>query len=162
MSATPSKWSSPPSFSELGTSRYDRRTILLHWMTAGLVAMEWLGAQVIDWFPRGPLKKSTYARYNHARFDVRTASDRVEATRALEAGAGFDLLFTDVRMPGRIDGCSVARAARVAHPHIAVIYATGFSDEQTAIVDGGVFLKKPYRFTAILEHARRVGVHPDL
>ena len=36
--------------------RYDRRTIWLHWLTAGLVAAQWLGAQTIDWFPRGPLR----------------------------------------------------------------------------------------------------------
>lgn len=34
--------------------RYDRRTIWLHWLTAGLVAAQWLGAQTIDWFPSGP------------------------------------------------------------------------------------------------------------
>ncbi len=37
-------------------ARYDRRTIWLHWLTAGLVVAQWLGAQTIDWFPRGPLR----------------------------------------------------------------------------------------------------------
>ncbi len=36
------------------TSHYDRRTIWLHWLTAGLVLAQWLGAQTIDWFPSGP------------------------------------------------------------------------------------------------------------
>ncbi len=35
-------------------ARYDRRTIWLHWLTAGLVVAQWLGAQTIDWFPSGP------------------------------------------------------------------------------------------------------------
>ena len=35
---------------------YDSTTIALHWATAVLVAGQWLGAQVIDWFPRGPLR----------------------------------------------------------------------------------------------------------
>ena len=35
---------------------YDGTTILLHWLTAALVAEQWLGAQVIDYFPRGPLR----------------------------------------------------------------------------------------------------------
>ena len=30
--------------------------MLFHWLTAVLVATQWLGAQVIDWFPRGPLR----------------------------------------------------------------------------------------------------------
>ena len=37
-------------------ARYDRATIGFHWLAAILVAAQWLGAQVIDWFPRGPLR----------------------------------------------------------------------------------------------------------
>ena len=35
---------------------YDLNTIVFHWVTAILVATQWLGAQTIDWFPRGPLR----------------------------------------------------------------------------------------------------------
>lgn len=34
-------------------TRYDTTTIIFHWITAVLVAEQWLGAQTIDWFPRG-------------------------------------------------------------------------------------------------------------
>ena len=37
-------------------SRYDRVTRVFHWLTAILIAGQWLGAQMIDWFPRGPLR----------------------------------------------------------------------------------------------------------
>ena len=37
-------------------TRYDTTTIICHWLTALLVATQWLGAQTIDWFPRGPLR----------------------------------------------------------------------------------------------------------
>lgn len=37
-------------------TRYDPATIALHWATASLVVGQWFGAQVIDWFPRGPLR----------------------------------------------------------------------------------------------------------
>lgn len=33
--------------------RYDRRTIFLHWLTAGLIVVLWGSAQVIDFFPSG-------------------------------------------------------------------------------------------------------------
>ncbi len=36
--------------------RYDTATIAFHWLTAILVATQWLGAQTIDWFPKGPLR----------------------------------------------------------------------------------------------------------
>jgi cytochrome b561 len=34
-------------------TRYDTTTIVFHWVTAILVAEQWLGAQIIDWFPKG-------------------------------------------------------------------------------------------------------------
>ena len=34
-------------------TRYDITTIIFHWATAILVVEQWLGAQIIDWFPRG-------------------------------------------------------------------------------------------------------------
>jgi cytochrome b561 len=37
-------------------TRYDTTTIVFHWITAILVAAQWLGAQTIDWFPRGALR----------------------------------------------------------------------------------------------------------
>ena len=37
-------------------TRYDPRTMLFHWLTAGLVVLQWIGAKTIDWFPRGPLR----------------------------------------------------------------------------------------------------------
>ena len=40
----------------LNATRYDTMTIVLHWLTAILVVAQWLGAQTIDWFPRGPLR----------------------------------------------------------------------------------------------------------
>jgi cytochrome b561 len=39
--------------SEGGSLRYDRTTIFFHWLVAGLVTAQWLGAQIIDWFPAG-------------------------------------------------------------------------------------------------------------
>jgi cytochrome b561 len=36
--------------------QYDRVTMIFHWVTAILVVGQWLGAQTIDWFPRGPLR----------------------------------------------------------------------------------------------------------
>lgn len=35
---------------------YDRATMAFHWAIAVLVVVQWLGAQVIDWFPRGALR----------------------------------------------------------------------------------------------------------
>ena len=36
--------------------RYDARTIVLHWTMALVIPLMWVGAHLIDWFPRGPLR----------------------------------------------------------------------------------------------------------
>lgn len=41
---------------EKGAVRYDRLTILLHWLVVLAIAFQWLGAHTIDWFPKGPLR----------------------------------------------------------------------------------------------------------
>ncbi len=37
-------------------TRYDRTTIVLHWLVAVAVGLQWIGGHTIDWFPKGPLK----------------------------------------------------------------------------------------------------------
>ena len=39
-----------------GAGRYDAVTVGFYWATAILVVAQWVGAQTIDWFPRGPLR----------------------------------------------------------------------------------------------------------
>ncbi len=48
--------------------RYDASTIGFHWVTAILVVMQWLGAQTIDWFPKGALRVD--ARSVHIMFGL--------------------------------------------------------------------------------------------
>ena len=49
-------------------------------------------------------------------FEVTEARDGEEAVRLLDTVGGFDVLFTDVRMPGMLDGIDVALRARRQHP----------------------------------------------
>jgi CheY-like chemotaxis protein len=60
-----------------------------------------------------------------------------------------DVLFTDIRLPGDLDGWQIAEQCREAKPDIPVIYATGYSD-QTRMVPGAVLFRKPYRSSQIL------------
>jgi CheY-like chemotaxis protein len=61
-----------------------------------------------------------------AGFDVAQAPGGMEAMSTIIAGKGFDLLLTDVRMPGSFDGFTLARAARRHLPDLAVIYVSGW------------------------------------
>lgn len=60
----------------------------------------------------------------------------------------IDLLFTDIVMPGRLDGIDLANAARALRPQLQVLYATGFANLVRADRDSdlqGPLLRKPYR-----------------
>ena len=60
-----------------------------------------------------------------------------------------DLLFTDVVMPGGVDGPGLARTAAARRPGLRVLFTTGFSatmtDSDGQIEDGVMLLTKPYR-----------------
>ena len=53
---------------DIDARRYDRTTMFFHWATAILVVTQWLGAQTIDWFPKGPLRVD--ARSMHISFGL--------------------------------------------------------------------------------------------
>ena len=59
--------------SELNASslHYDRRTIVLHWLTAALVVSLWALGQTIDWFPKGTPR--VFARSTHISLGVALA-----------------------------------------------------------------------------------------
>ena len=62
-----------------------------------------------------------------AGYVVTEACNGREAMTALEAAPDFDLLFTDIRLPGLLDGWAIAERARALNPDIGVVYATGYS-----------------------------------
>lgn len=95
-----------------------------------------------------------------AGFDVLEAAEGAAAVSLLESAATIDLLFTDIRLPGTIDGWDIAERARQLRPDLPVIYATGFSADEAAPVGGGRLFHKPYRPLAIIEAARMLGVAP--
>jgi DNA-binding NtrC family response regulator len=80
-----------------------------------------------------------------------TAHDADEAIRLL-AEHSFDLMITDVKMPGR-DGCELGREAKRACPHMRVIYITGYS-EGVRKVRHGVVIEKPVRAADLITIVR--------
>jgi CheY-like chemotaxis protein len=79
-----------------------------------------------------------------AGFEVTAASHGDEALGYLREGRQFDLLFTDIRMPGETDGWKLAREARELLPDIRVIYATGLCDAASGLTEGERYVRKPY------------------
>lgn len=68
-----------------------------------------------------------------------------EAWSYLEAGGQVDLIFTDICMPGSMDGLEFARRVKVAYPQMEIVITSGqrvvLGDERV-----GHFLPKPYAF----------------
>ncbi|MGK6324744.1 response regulator [Sphingomonas sp. DT-51] len=93
-------------------------------------------------------------------FTIVAASNGDEAIARLMNGEQFDLIFTDIRMPGNNDGWQVASYARKKIPGVAVIYATGYSEKPENLVEGSLFFKKPYRLGAICSGAASLGIKP--
>lgn len=92
-----------------------------------------------------------------AGHDVVSASDGDEALAIVESDRGFDLLFTDIKMPSSIDGRELAAQAKQLIPQLKVIYATGLAD--AGITDAEQrCLQKPYRREALLELVAALGL----
>lgn len=73
------------------------------------------------------------------------AASADEALALLESGVAIDVVFTDVNMPGQIDGLELASAVRDRRPPIELIVTSGNSKTDKAnLPEGAVFMAKPY------------------
>ncbi|TXM72394.1 response regulator [Methylobacterium sp. WL69] len=97
------------------------------------------------------------AELEDAGFDVAQATTAEIALDLLESGAPVDILFTDIRLPGAMDGWQLAEAARRLRPGLPIIYATGFTQTPPRLAEGSVFFTKPYRAHAIIKAIRTLG-----
>ena len=85
-----------------------------------------------------------------AGYRVLEAASGEEAHRLLLAHPDLriDLLFTDIVMPGRLDGIDLAKEAHALRPGLKVLYASGFANlvrEHREEEMVGAVLAKPYR-----------------
>jgi PAS domain S-box-containing protein len=101
----------------------------------------------------------TVARLEGFGHAVVTADSAAAALDILNGDTPIDLLFTDVVMPGGMNGIDLARRARELRPAIKVIFTSGY--DSALHPSGGVtgeFLQKPYR-DADLDRALRQVFH---
>lgn len=80
-----------------------------------------------------------------AGFDVVEACNADEAIATLETRPDIHVVFTDIEMPGSMDGLKLARFVRGRWPPIKIIATSGFVNiENDDLPDGSRFLPKPY------------------
>ena len=80
-----------------------------------------------------------------AGFEVVEASTADEAISILECRFDIRVVFTDVQMPGSMDGLKLAAAVRGRWPPIKIVATSGnVKVTQEDLPEGGRFLRKPY------------------
>ena len=76
-------------------------------------------------------------------YSVRWAANADAALEEIERN-GIDLVFSDIVMPGRLDGLGLARIIKQKHPDLPILLATGYSDKLRNIRSDFQVLQKPY------------------
>lgn len=112
---------------------------------------------VVDQEPRGRgeivlvvednarLRRVVTRQLTELGYSIREADNAAAALASLEQGQ-VDLLFSDIVMPGELNGIELTRAVRSRWPHIRVVLTSGFAANINGPADDGVrLLIKPYR-----------------
>lgn len=92
-----------------------------------------------------------------AGFEVIQAGNADEAIAVLEARSDIHVVFTDIQMPGLMDGLKLARFVRDRWPPIKILATSGFVKVGPGdLPAGGMFLPKPYRGADMVATLRKL------
>jgi CheY-like chemotaxis protein len=89
-----------------------------------------------------------------AGYRVIEAANAAEAVAVFASRTQIDLVFSDINMPGPMDGVGLVRWIADHHPRIHVILTSAISHARRAGQSGAGFLPKPYR---LAEAVRRIA-----
>lgn len=89
-----------------------------------------------------------------AGFSVIEASNADEAMAILDSAVPLDLVLTDIRMPGSMDGLALAAFVRQRWPELKIMVASGERPAQAALAVADAFLPKPYDSAGILARVK--------
>ena len=90
----------------------------------------------------------------HAGCEVVEAASADEALEVLSASTGPDVLITDVKMPGAVDGLELASRVRKAHPGLKVVITSGHAPARNADGLADAFLAKPFALEHLVGRVR--------
>jgi CheY-like chemotaxis protein len=94
-----------------------------------------------------------------AGFEVCAVYDAREAVSHLTNDASFDVMFTDIHMPG-MNGAELAKLAHELRPNMEIVYTSGGVLAPGEKVPGSTFVPKPYRPDAVCALLSRVAAKP--
>jgi CheY-like chemotaxis protein len=91
------------------------------------------------------VRATALAMIEESGFEAIAASNADEAIRALETRSDIRAVFTDVQMPGQIDGLKLAQVIRDRWPPVALLVTSGKERViKSDLPKGARFLPKPY------------------
>jgi CheY-like chemotaxis protein len=92
-----------------------------------------------------------------AEFDVIEAANADDAIKILEVRLDVTVVFTDIQMPGSMDGLKLAAAIRGRWPPIKIVATSGIVNVgKVDLPEGGRFLPKPYSSAEIIGALREL------
>jgi two-component system, response regulator PdtaR len=98
----------------------------------------------------GLVRDASVQQLTDAGYRVLEAESAEQAISILEAGAAVAVLFTDVNMPGELDGLDLARVVHQRWPAVRLIVTSGGGRVAPKDVPtDGRFLAKPYRLSQL-------------
>jgi PAS domain S-box-containing protein len=106
----------------------------------------------------------TSSLFEHLGYDTLYRESAEAALKLLAEGAKIDLVFSDIVMPGTIDGVGLASEIRTQYPNLPVILTTGYSDAARAAPAHLRILRKPFDTDALrgfVQEATGVRVGSD-
>jgi DNA-binding NtrC family response regulator len=101
---------------------------------------------------------ATYLRLS--QFDVKEAANGEEAVRLIKAIDNYDVVITDLRMPGITNGLDVLTVQQQISPGTACVLTTAFGNddvEEQAHSLGAVYLEKPISLLELVSTISNVG-----
>ena len=91
-----------------------------------------------------------------AGYEAVEAANADEAIEILEARKDIKIVFTDIHMPGSMDGLKLARAIRDRWPPIELILTSGhFRVDERDLPERGTFFSKPYNDDEVITAMRK-------
>jgi CheY-like chemotaxis protein len=106
------------------------------------------------------VRRSSVEALREMGYEVLEAGDAMDGVRLIVDRGNIDLLFTDVGLPGGVNGRTLADAARSAQPGLRVLFTTGYT--RNAILHNGMldqgmhFIAKPFNLAALAAKVREV------
>jgi CheY-like chemotaxis protein len=90
-------------------------------------------------------------------YQVLEAADAREAMRLIDSVGSVDVVFSDVRMPGDMDGVGLAQWLRTHHPKVSVLLTSGYFAARNvagAAMEDVKLIEKPYSQAQVLRRIR--------